>query len=429
MTQRPASAPLTAYLALGRLAAPLGPWLLRQRLAQGKEDPGRWREKLGHPGLPRPSGRLVWVHAVSVGESLSILPLLARLVAGGVRVLVTSTTVTSARLLADRLPAGCLHQFLPLDLPGAVAGFLDHWQPDAAVFVESEFWPRLLVATEARGIPLLLVNARISDRSARRWHKVPGLARALLGRFQVLSAPDQVMAERLAALGARPDAVQVTGSLKRASGRLPVDDTTLARLRQQIGARPCWLAASTHPGEEEAVLAAHARLLSDTPGMLLILAPRHPARGNDLRVLITEAGLAVAQRSRDEALRPETQVYLADTLGEMGLWFDLAPISFIGGSLVPVGGHNAYEAVAHGSAVLTGPQVSNFAALYDRLTAAGGAQVVQDAAGLAQAVSALQDPAARASLTQKATEAISAEGDGDAVATTADLILQACRPG
>lgn len=414
----PAPSPLlSTYLALGPVLQPLAPLLLKRRLRHGKEDPARWREKLGHPTLPRPQGPLIWLHAVSVGEGLSVLPLLNRLVASGATVLVTSTTVTSARLLADRLPKGCLHQFLPLDLPSPVARFLDHWRPDLAVFVESEFWPRLLRDTQARGIPMVLVNARISEKSARKWRRVPGLARAILSGFTALTAPEPRVAALLAELGADPARIRTTGSLKRGTGRLPVEATTLADLRATICTRKTWLAASTHPGEEEPVLDAQ-QALGDR---LLILAPRHPQRGDAIRDLITTRGLTVAQRSRHEPITQETQIYLADTLGEMGLWFDLCPVSFIGGSLVPVGGHNAYEAVAHGSAVITGPQISNFAALYDSLLAAKGAVMVPDAAALAAAIRALDDPALHAAQTNAAEAAISAESD--VTADTAALIL------
>lgn len=415
----PASPLLSTYLALGALAAPLGPWLMKRRLAKGKEDPTRWTEKLGRTTLPRPAGRLIWLHAVSVGEGLSVLPLLRRLVsAGDVRVLVTSTTVTSARLLAERLPEGCLHQFLPLDLPGPVARFLDHWRPDVAVMVESEFWPRLIRATRDRAVPIVLVNARISDRSARNWRRVPGLARAILSSFTALTAPDARVGGLLAELGADPVRIRVTGSLKRGTGRLPVKAEALAEMQAQTAGRRLWLAASTHPGEDEVVLDALQRL--DGTDRLLILAPRHPDRAAVLRALMTARGVTVAQRTAHEPITPTTQVYLADTLGEMGLWFDLCPLAFIGGSLVPVGGHNAYEAVAHGAAVLTGPRVENFAALYETLLSAGGAVMVQDATSLADAIRRLDDDARRAAQVQAAATAIDSEND--ATAETADLI-------
>lgn len=413
----PASALLSAYLVATRMAGPLGPVILRRRLAAGKEDPARWGEKLGTPSLPRPTGRVIWVHAVSVGEGLSVLPLLKALVAAraDVTVLLTCTTVTAAALLRGRVPERVLLQFLPLDLAGPVARFLDHWRPDVAVMVESEFWPRLVHDTHARGIPLVLANARMSDRSAARWARQKGLARAILGRFSVLTAPDAAMAARLEGIGADPARLRVTGTLKRAAERLPVDAAELARLRATLAGRPVWCAASTHPGEEAVVAAARVE------GALCILAPRHPARGDEVEALLRAAGLTVTRRSRGEP--PAGDVHLADTLGEMGLWFDLCPVTLVAGSLVEgIGGHNAYEPALHGSAILHGPHVGNFADLYARLDAAGGARVVRGAGDLAGAVAALlADTGARGRMVAAAECVLAAEGDG--VAEVAGLIL------
>ncbi len=418
----PASALLGVWLAATRALGPFGPAILRRRLARGKEDPTRWPEKLGQISVARPAGRVIWLHAVSVGEGLSVLPLLKELTArDGVTVLLTCTTVTAMGLMQARVPERVIVQFLPLDLPGPVARFLDHWHPDVAVMVESEFWPRLIHATHARGIPLILANARMSDRSARRWGRMGGLARAVLGRFTLLAAPDAAMAERLVSLGAEGARVQVTGSLKRAAERLPVDPAELAHLRSVIGGRPLWLAASTHAGEEAAVADAHRLLCQSHPDALLILAPRHPARAGEIGEILAAQGLSQGWRSRGEV--PGAQVYLADTLGEMGLWFDLCPLSFVGGSLVPgIGGHNAYEPALHGSAILHGPHVGNFADLYARLDAAGAAQPVTDAASIAAVLErVLGDPKARRALTEAATGVLAAEADG--VAATAALIL------
>jgi 3-deoxy-D-manno-octulosonic-acid transferase len=418
----PASALLGVWLAATLAMAPFGPAILRRRLAQGKEDPTRWPEKLGKITVARPEGRVIWVHAVSVGEGLSVLPLLKALTAcGGVTVLLTCTTVTAMVLMQARVPERVIVQFLPLDLPGPVARFLEHWRPDVAVMVESEFWPRLIHATHARGIPLILANARMSDRSARRWARLGGLARAVLGRFTLLAAPDAAMAERLISLGAEGVRVRVTGTLKRAAERLPVDPEELARLRAAIGGRPLWLAASTHAGEEAAVADAHRLLCQSRPDALLILAPRHPARAGEIGEILAAQGLSQGWRSRGEA--PGAQVYLADTLGEMGLWLDLCPVSFVGGSLVPgIGGHNAYEPALHGSAILHGPHVGNFADLYARMDAAGAAQPVTDAASMAAVLGrVLGDPAARQALTEAATGVLAAEADG--VAATAAAIL------
>jgi 3-deoxy-D-manno-octulosonic-acid transferase len=273
----------------------------------------------------------------------------------------------------------------------------------------------------------VLANARISDTSARRWRRFGGPIRAMLARFSAITVPEARMAQVLAGLGADPARITVAGSLKRGADRLPVDLRERAALAAAMGARPRWLAASTHPGEEEVVAAAQRLLLAGDPATLLVLAPRHPDRGAAVAALLAQAGLSVARRSAGEAITSGTQVYLADTLGEMGLWFDLCPVAFVGGSLVAVGGHNAYEPVAHGAAVLTGPQVGNFADLYARLVAAGGARVVADAAGLAQAVAALGQPAARQAMADAARAAIAAEGDG--TATTAAIILSALGRG
>jgi 3-deoxy-D-manno-octulosonic-acid transferase len=418
----PSSAALGLWLAATWALAPFGAAILRRRLARGKEDPARWPERLGHIDVARPEGRVIWLHAVSVGEGMSVLPLLKALTADqGVTVLLTCTTVTAMALMQARVPERVIVQFVPLDLPGPVTRFLDHWRPDVAVMVESEFWPRLIHSAHARGVPLILANARMSDRSARRWGWMGGLARAVLGRFTLLAAPDAAMAERLVTLGADGARVQVTGSLKRAAERLPVDAKALAQLRAVIGGRPLWLAASTHAGEEAVVADAHRLLSRARPDALLILAPRHPDRAGEIGEILAARGLTQTWRSRSEA--PEAQVYLADTLGEMGLWFDLCPTSFVGGSLLPgIGGHNAYEPALHGSAVLHGPHVGNFADLYARLDAAGAAQPVTDAASLAAVLErVLGDPVAWQALTAAATGVLAAEADG--VAATAALIL------
>jgi 3-deoxy-D-manno-octulosonic-acid transferase len=418
----PASAAMAVYLGLTRLAAGLGPYLLRKRLAAGKEDPVRWREKLGEATVARPAGRLIWVHAVSVGEGLSILPLLQRLVSAtdGGHVLLTMTTVTGARLMAERAPAGCVLQFLPIDTAPAVRRFLDHWHPDVAVMVESEFWPRLIHDTHARGIPLVLANARMSDASVARWGRMRGLAAAILGRFSALTAPDDAAAAKLVSLGAPVSRVTVTGSLKRGADRLPVDADELARLTDLIGMRPRWLAASTHAGEED-VVATAARAIGT--GTLLVLAPRHPNRASEVRHQLEAAGLRVAQRSLGEMPTPDTAVYLADTLGEMGLWFDLCPTAFIGGSLQPIGGHNAYEPALHGCAILHGPHVENFARLYERLDAQGGAALVTNAAAIADCVLALQDEGCRHAQIAAARAIVAQEVDG--TEATARIILSA----
>lgn len=382
---------------------------LEARAARGKEDRARLGERLGRAGLSRPEGELAWFHAASVGEALSLVELVRRLRARRPRlsVLVTTGTVTSAAVLAERLPEEVMHQYAPVDLRRAVRAFLDHWRPDLAIWTESELWPSMVIETHARGVPMLLVNARMSARAHRGWRWMPSAAAALLGRFRLVLAQDEDTARRLRRLGVRRDRLEVTGSLKEGTGALPCDEGERALLAGMITGRPVWLAASTHPGEEEIVIEAHARAARSAMGLLLILAPRHPERGDALEAMIGAAGLSVARRSRGELPRPETEVFLADTIGEMGLWYRLAPVSFVGGSLVEVGGHNPYEPAALGSAILHGPHLANFADIYERLAAARAAVRVADGRSLALAVTETLAPARAAALAHAAWETAS----------------------
>lgn len=388
MTVSPA---LALYLGISALAgAPVRRWL-RRRAERGKEDPARLHERIGKPTLARSEGKLLWLHGASIGECMSMLPLIdaLRARAPALNLLVTSGTVTSARRMAEMLPEGAVHQFVPADLKSAVRGFLDHWRPDAAIWIESEIWPRLMVETGERGIPMLSVNARVSEKSARKWRWAPGMARALLRRFAHIYTQDRETIGRLQALGLAPERMSLGGNLKVLAPIPPHDPAELAALREEIGSRPVWLGASTHPGEEEVLAEAQARLRAGQAAPLLILAPRHPERGDALAEMLAARGFALARRSRGERPEQAADVFLADTLGEMGLWFRLAPVSFVGGSLVPAGGHTPFEPVALGSAVLTGPQVANFAPAYAALFQAGGARQVAGAAELATAVEAL----------------------------------------
>lgn len=414
---------LAVYRTACRLGGPLIAAQLRRRVRRQKEDPARLGERLGWPGLARPPGPLVWLHGASVGESLSVLPLIDGLLARwpGLEVLVTTGTVTSARLMAERLPPRARHQFVPVDQPAAWRRFLEHWRPDAAVLVESELWPNLILEARARGIPLALVNARMSERSFRRWRRLPGVAARLLGAFEVCLAQSEADRARFAALGAQE--VRAPGNLKLAAAPLPVDLEALEPLRTAIGDRPVWLAASTHPGEEEQILAAHRRAAGEVPGLLTVIAPRHPERGAAIAGLIEAEGLLFAQRSKGQPITPEVEVYLADTLGELGLFFRVARLAFIGGSLVPHGGHNPLEAARLGCPPLAGPHVWNFAEITEALLREGGARQVEDAAALAQAVTELStDLAARDRLAERARAA--AEGEGRVV----DAILEALAP-
>jgi 3-deoxy-D-manno-octulosonic-acid transferase len=409
----PSVAPRSALLGLYHLVSRrLGPpirRMLTKRRAAGKEHPTRFPERMGEPGMPRPEGQLVWFHAASVGEAASLLELLRRLELArpGVTCLVTTVTVTSEQFLAERLPPSCAHQFAPADVLPWVERFLDHWRPDLAVWTESELWPATLAATSARGVPMLLINARISNRSFRRWRMLRGLSRALLRRFDRILAQDDLAAEHLLALGADPDRLRVTGSLKEGAAPLPHDEAERVRLARAFAGRPIWLAASTHAGEEEAVIAAHLAARRGLPMLALILAPRHPSRGDEVAALLRARGLAVAQRSKGEAIGADTDVYLADTLGEMGLWYRIASVSFIGGSLVEVGGHNPFEPALLGSAILFGPHVRNFADAYARLTAADAAIEVARAEDLGRDLGVAMAPDRAARLAANAWAACS----------------------
>ena len=380
---------LRAYRGLTRVLSPLIPTYLRRRVKRGKEDPQRMGERLGTPGLTRPEGPLVWLHAASVGESLSILSLIDRILDArpGLTLLVTSGTVTSARLLEKRLPARALHQFVPVDTPRAVTGFLDHWQPDAAVLVESELWPNLITLTKARGIPLALINARMSASSVRGWRWWTGAARAITGSFDLVLAQDETAATRLKLLGAA--GAKSVGNLKADAAPPPASDELLAGITGLVAGRPAWIAASTHPGEERLIAEAHQLLKRAIPDLLTIIVPRHPERGGEVMRLLADMQLAAAQRSRKDKVTGTTDIYLADTLGELGGFFRLLTIVFMGGSLVRVGGHNPIDPALLGAAILTGPHVHNFEDIYSAFDAADASETVTGAASLAGAVGRL----------------------------------------
>jgi 3-deoxy-D-manno-octulosonic-acid transferase len=368
---------LRVYQWASAAGSPMAPQVLARRLTRGKEHPERIDERRGETTLTRPNGPLVWVHAASVGEMLAAVPLIERLRAQDFEVLVTSGTVTSASLAEQRLPDGAIHQFIPLDAPRFVQRFLDHWRPGLALFVESDLWPNLILSCAERRIPMIVINGRLSERSFSRWRRVPGAISALLSRFDLCLTQSGADAERYTALGA--PRVSSTGNLKLDVPAPPVDEPTLKRLQEIIGNRPVIAAASTHPGEEEAVIASHQRLRDKFPNLLTVIAPRHPARGDSIAEIAKLAGLSVAVRSRRAQPMPDIGVYVADTLGELGLIYRLAPIVFMGGSIATHGGQNPIEAIRLGAAVLHGPHVFNFSELYAKLDAAQGAEAVTDA--------------------------------------------------
>jgi 3-deoxy-D-manno-octulosonic-acid transferase len=376
---------LTAYRITTSLLEPAAAGLLLWRRRRGKEDPARLQERRGHPSLRRPNRTLVWLHGASVGETVTLLPLVAKLQKRGLAVLVTSGTVTSAKLLAARLPAGTLHQYLPLDVPRYMRRFLDHWRPELGLICESEIWPNLLIEARSRKIPLVLVNARMSERSFARWYRTPRTSRFLLSCFDSCLAQSQGDGERLAQLGA--PRVSIAGNLKFDVPAPPADANTLAILDGLTTGRPIWIAASTHPGEEELVLAAHLAIKPYLPQLLTIIAPRHPQRGVEIEALAQANDVAVARRAAGEMPERAIDLYVADTVNELGLLYRLSQVAFLGGSLVPmIGGHNPIEPAKLGCALLHGPYIHNSAEIFEAFDRDGGSRSVGDAQALAGAV-------------------------------------------
>ena len=388
MTRAPGMAgraALAIYGGLGRIAEPLLGLVLDRRAKRGKESDERRGERLGIASAPRPDGALIWIHAASIGETMSVLPLVSRFAEQGFEVLLTTGTVTSAEIAERRLAAGAIHQYVPVDTPGAVTRFLDHWRPDLAIFTESELWPTLLAGLRQRNVRLVLVNGRLSQRSARRWGFVPVAARTVMSMVDLVLAQTMVDAERFRALGAHN--VRVCGNLKFDVPPPPADPAELEALRERVAGRPVFLAASTHPGEDAVVLDAHALIRQHVPNLLTVIAPRHPVRGQEIQSAAAQAGLPSALRSQGGAIDSATEIYVADTIGEMGLWYRLAGAAFLGGSIAPLGGQNPIEPAKLGVPILRGPDVSNFADVYRALADAGSIAVVADAAALADAVS------------------------------------------
>src|SRR6202040_58007 len=410
---------LRVYRKLSFAVVPLAPALIKRRLKQGKEDPLRIGERRGMSRDIRPHGPLVWIHGASVGEVLAAVALIEKLRALNIRILLTSGTVTSAAIVAKRFPADIIHQYVPYDSPRYVARFLDHWRPSLALFIESDLWPNLILSSAARRLPMVLINGRMSHRSFPRWRRISGTIAALLGRFEVCLAQSQVDAERFAALGGRN--VITTGNLKLDVPAPPADPARLERLMSVTRGRPIIVAASTHPGEEDILLEAHRALAGLFPSLLSVIVPRHPNRRELIARTISASGLRVSLRSRDELPMAQTDIYLADTMGELGFFYRLAPIVFMGGSLVAHGGQNPIEAVKLGASIVHGPHVFNFSDVYDALDGAGGAKRAETQEALVKQLGRLlADPAAR-NLSAAAAERVVAQLGGALERTLAAL--------
>lgn len=363
---------------------------IEKRKKMGKEDVKRFNERVGRPTKPRPDGRLIWLHGASVGESISMLPLINRLleIYPDAHVMVTTGTTTSAEVMAKRLPERAFHQYLPIDNPVFAARFVRHWQPTIALWFESEFWPAMLSTIKRRNIPLILINGRISNKSFKRWQQFDFVIKELLDCFTACLGQSEEDAYRLRALGAK-DAMCL-GNLKYAGLPIPVDEEKKKEIQDEIGERPVWLASSTH-SDEEVKIGRHLKdLLAKHSGLLTIIAPRHPNRGVEIQNALREKyQLNVALRSANEDISPETEVYIADTIGEMGIWYELCPIVFIGGSLIPHGGQNFMEPSRCRDAVIVGPHMHNFTDAMNRAKRADGIIQVDETVDLIDMVDQL----------------------------------------
>ncbi len=390
---------LRVYRAFTTAAAPLLGVLLARRLRKEKEHPVRFGERRAETSAKRPDGPLIWLHGASVGELAATFPLVTMLRRQGFQILITSGTVTSANLVKERLPNDVIHQFVPFDVQRFVTRFLDHWRPDLALFIESDLWPNLILECGRKRVPMIVINGRLSERSFTKWKVVPSVAQAVLRPFDLCVAQSSLDAERFSTLGIKR--VHVSGNLKLDVPAPPIDQPALAALRTAIGNRPTFVAASTHPGEELAVIDTHRRLRQRAPGLLTIIAPRHPQRGREIFDLAARASLMPSVRSRQQLPDARSEIYVADTMGEMGLFYSVAPIVFMGGSLVEHGGQNPIEAIKLGGAVMHGPNVWNFAEIYAALDASNGAIELADAEALvAQTGAWLRDPASREGVAQ-----------------------------
>lgn len=362
---------------------------INKRKENGKEDVKRFNERIGRPALKRPEGKLVWLHGASVGESVSMLPLIQKIIETypNIHVMVTTGTVTSADVMNKRLPERAFHQFIPIDNPIFTTRFVKYWHPDVVLWFESEFWPAILSSIRRKNIPLILINGRISNKTFKRWQQFDFLSKELLSCFTLCLGQSEEDAYRLRVLGAK-DAICL-GNLKYAGLPLPIDEEKRNELLTQINNRPLWLASSTHNDEEVKVTKIHQRLLAKFPDLLLIIAPRHPNRGQEITDELHKLNIKTALRSANEKITTATNIYIADTIGEMGLWYDIANLVFIGGSLIPHGGQNFIEPSRVRDAVIVGPYMHNFTDAMNRAKKADAIMQINDTVELEELVSQL----------------------------------------
>jgi len=414
---------LAIYRAVGTMGGPVIRAFLKARLKRGKEHPGRFGERLGQIVHPRPVGALIWFHGASVGESLSLLPLIGRIREDrpDLSILITTGTVTSAKLMAERLPEDVIHQFVPVDQPSCVQRFYDHWKPDLVLWAESEFWPNLVLEPARRNIPLVLVNGRVSPKAFRSWRRFPWVIRRLLSGFTLCLGQTDTDVDRLRVMGARH--VHTVGNLKFAVPPLPVDEAEFAGLQAVTKHRVILLAASTHPGEEEVLWQVHRKLTVEIPNLLTIIVPRHPERGNNIQRTLTSLGAITALRSKAEGVGDETALYIADTMGELGLFYRLSQLVFMGKSFVNMGGQNLLEAARLDCAIFHGPHMWNFAEIVERMTVENAIVSVADGDELVSAVKRVQSD-----LDERTRLAAAAKAYADNEAGVLEAVLRELAP-
>ncbi len=369
---------LPFYKIATTLISPLIPLWLRYRTSKGKEDPTRIGERFGHTSHMRPKGTLLWIHASSVGESNSVLALIRQLTSRfpKLSILLTTGTVTSANLMGKQLPKGVVHHYAPIDTPDATERFIAHWYPDVVWFVESEFWPNLIDAAKRYFCLMAVVNARMSERSFVMWKKYPNVTRAMFSAFRFFFTQSTRDANRLRELGAAE--IIESGNIKYDAPPLSCNESELMKLHSAASDRKIFLAASTHSGEEILIAQTHAKLAKQFPNLLTIIVPRHANRGDEIASELSAFGV-IHQRSKQQAITPQTNIYIADTMGELGLFYRLANIVFMGGSLVAHGGQNPLEPARLSCAIITGPHIHNFAEIYDEMKTSQAAIIVENA--------------------------------------------------
>ncbi len=402
---------LNIYKYISLLLTPVILLYFTARLLAGKESRTRWRERLAMQKFQRPKGKLIWFHAASVGEAISVQPLIIEALASTkATIVITTGTVTAMRLIETKFPDRVINLFVPLDLPWAARLFMRKVRPDAGVFVESELWPNVITSAQNSGCRLILINARMSDRSFRRWKLIPASARLLLGKFSTIIPQSQTDKDRLEFLTA--SRLENPANIKYAAAPLEADITELNRLHDSTSGRTLWLAASTHEGEEEIILRAHHCLKQKFPDLLTIIAPRHPIRAQEIKTLTQLDYPKLCTRSKHQDLTMDTEIYLADTIGELGIFYRLSPVSFIGGSLIPRGGHNPIEPASLMSVIITGGYTHNFAEVYADFASRKAATVVSSEAELVEAVTILlSDTARRDTLTANAHALVSSKNE------------------